>query len=244
MRFVRGRQLYGELAERSASNAREFLRDSARLRKGGSRGHSCALSILAIEEAAKGYLYKLAAEGVYRIVSRGPNNISTFSESQLFDHKFKHAVVARLLVGQVNYYPARRVLEGVRRKSFTRKQVELVVARVLHEQQLQSIRLRPGGKAAESLKKVFEALEGMNSLKNDSLYVGRRNNRPRSPNDLSRGELAEVQGLAAAIVHSVSEIVRGPIEPSLRGLLVEGVREIAVELSATSSKRKAVQASP
>ena len=153
---MRGRTLYLKLAERSYDNAVQHFHDARALRRRGSRGHACSLAILSIEEAAKAFLWKLAGEGVYRIVTKKPNGISTYSKGQLFDHRFKHAIVARLVYQGILSQPVQRVMAKTRRKAFSRRQVELMLWDLLHEKGMQQIRLRQGGRAIDSMKHIFD----------------------------------------------------------------------------------------
>lgn len=239
---MRGRKLYLELAEASFDNAVKHYNDARALKKRGSRGHACALAVLSLEEAAKAYLYKLAGEGVYRIVSKEPNNISTFSESQLFDHKFKHGIIARLLVETLQSVPVRRVLSKTRKRRFTRAQVERMLADLLHEQAMQQIELRKGGKRVESVSKVFAILESLNDTKNNSLYVGHIAGKINRPDNLSPKRLSEVIDLSAAMLDGVGQILDLSLNPERRKQVALMVREIAAALrrAAKSSRPSSV----
>src|SRR2546422_2525101 len=76
--MVAGRALYQRIADASSANARQLVRDAERLASAGSRGHASSLAILSIEESAKAIVYYLAAQGVYRIVKKKPNYVTTY----------------------------------------------------------------------------------------------------------------------------------------------------------------------
>jgi AbiV family abortive infection protein len=233
---VRGRKLYLRLAQASFENAVEHFNDAKSLRRRGSRGHACSLAILSIEEAAKAFLYKLAGEGVYRIVAKRPNSISTYSETQLFDHKFKHAIMARLLFSGLLYSPIRRVLAKTRRTSFSRKQVELMMADLLHEQEMLNIRLHAGGQGIDRVKQVFGILERSNEAKNAGLYVGHENGRPSTPNSLPKPELDKVIGLAGAVLDGVGDLIRSRMAPEVKRQAAASLREVATARKKASRK--------
>jgi AbiV family abortive infection protein len=230
---VRGRPLYLRLAGAALQNAIDHFNDARALRKRGSRGHALSLSVLSIEEAAKAYLYKLAGEGVFRIVSGRPNGISTFSERQLLDHKFKHAIVARIVVQGLLYTPVYRVLSKTRAKTFTRDTVESMLGDLLHEQEMLQIRMRPGGPAAEAFSRIFKTLERADAGKNLGLYVGHRGGKILLPNDRSKSELDEMLGLAHATIQAVDQIVASRFSQENKDRAFKSVREVARAVKAT-----------
>lgn len=241
---MRGRELYLELGKESFHNALQHHHDARALKRRGSRGHACALAILSLEEAAKAYLYKLAGEGVYRIVGRKPNNISTFSESQLFDHKFKHGIITRLLIESIQAMPIHRVLSKTRKKSFTRAQVQRLLADLLHEQALQQIELQRDGRGSSSLKKVFGLLERLNETKNDSLYVGHKAGKVIRPDDMKPRQVAEVVDFSSLILDVVGQLIETPFDPKQREQAAAAVRGIAQAVRSTGVKNKALSAEP
>jgi AbiV len=195
------------------------------------------LVVLSIEEAAKAYLYKLAGEGVYRIVSKKPNGLSTYSETQLFDHKFKHAIVSRLVVQAILLAPVGKVLSKTRRDHFTRKQVEAMLQDLLHEQELMQIRLRPGGKAAAEIRRVFETLEKANHRKNSGFYVGRAGGRLREPNDCPKKVLKEGFELAIVVGDSVGRLLDVRLDREQKQKTSAALREVAAALKKASTWR-------
>jgi len=46
-----------------------------------------------IRAAYKAGVYYIASEGVVRIVKRNPNYVTTYQESDLLDHEFKHMLI-------------------------------------------------------------------------------------------------------------------------------------------------------
>jgi|GEM_PF-4770820 len=192
--------------------------------------------VLSIEEAAKAYLYKLAAEGVYRIVAKKPNGVSTYSETQLFDHKFKHEIIARLIVQAILLSPLAKVLSKTRRTQFTRKEVEGMLADLLHEQQLMQIRLRPGGGPEKEIRRVFETLERANHRKNSGLYVGHKDGKITRPNDCTKKALKEGFELAGVVCESVGEILDLTLSPEQKRRAATSVREVAAALKLANAR--------
>ncbi len=237
---MQGRKLYLQLAEASFENSLELLRDAESLRRRGSRGHAYSLLVLSIEEAAKAYLYKLAGEGVYRIVAKKPNGVSTYSETKLFDHKFKHAIIARLVVVAILYSPVGKVLSKTRRTHFTRKQVEAMLADLLHEQELMQIRLRPSGRAGAEIQRVFETLERANQRKNSGFYVGHEGGKIRRPNDCPKKVLKEGFELAKVVCDSVGELLDLSLSPEQKQKASAAVREVAAAIKIASANTPAV----
>lgn len=221
-------------------NSLELYRGAESLRRRGSRGHAYSLLVLSIEEAAKAYLYKLAGEGVYRIVTKRPNGISTYSEDRLFDHKFKHAIIARLVVQAILYSPVGMVLSKTRRTHFTRKQVEAMLADLLHEQELMQIRLRPGGRAGVEIRRVFETLERANHRKNSGFYVGHEDGKVRRPNDCPKKVLKEGFELAGVVCDAVGELLDMSLSPAQKRQASAAVREVASALRVASANKPEV----
>jgi AbiV family abortive infection protein len=240
---MRGRKLYLRLAGACLENAVDHFKDAEALRKRGSRGHAYSHAVLSIEEAAKAYLFKLAGEGVYRIVSKSPNGISTYSEKQLFDHRFKHSLVARLVVQGLLFAPVHRVLSKTRAKSFSRQRVEAMLGDLLHEQELQQIRMRTGGHAAKAVASLFTALEKANDRKNLGLYVDQRGGKVLLPNDCSRKTLREGLEVAGSVLDMVSEIVGTKLSRETKERAARALREVAAALKLASAKAKPVTSS-
>lgn len=238
---MRGRTLYLRLAERCYDNAVEHFHDARALRKKGSRGHACSLAILSIEESAKAFLYKLASEGVYRIVSKRPNGVSTYSETQLFDHKFKHTIVARLVYQGILSGPVQRVLAKTRSETFSRRQVELMLWDLLHEQEMQSIALKSNRRALRSVQHIFELLEKSNSQKNTGFYVGHNGGRPTKPNDLPKKTLDEFVELAGATLAGVGPLISERLRPEVQRQLTSSVREVAKAMKSGARREKSAR---
>ncbi|MGC2359379.1 MAG: AbiV family abortive infection protein [Thermoplasmata archaeon] len=235
---MRGRKLYLNLAEACLGNAKDHFNDAKALRKRGSRGHAYSHAILSIEEAAKAYLYKLAGEGVFRIVSKNPNGISTYSEKQLFDHKFKHSLIARIVVQGILYAPVHRVLAKSKAKSFSRRRVEAMLGDLLHEQGLQQIRLQSGGQAARAVASLFAALEKANDRKNLGFYVDQKDGKVQVPDDCSKKDLREGLELAASTLEVVDEIVNSSLSREARERAAKGLREDTIALKLASARAK------
>jgi AbiV family abortive infection protein len=241
---MRGRQLYRHLAEEAAKNARRFKQDAGVLRRRGSAGHACSIAILAVEEASKAIVYKLAAEGIFRIVKKNPNNISTFSESSLLEHRFKHAMIARVLIGALEYGPFQSAMESTRKKNFTRGEVESLFRRVHAHQVLQAAELQSGGRASRELSQIMTTLGQLNGLKNDGLYVGHKNGKIGTPNGRARSELARVWQLAEITVTAASVAVRTEMDPRTREEWRKHTRIITAGLIRTAERRKGLLKSP
>lgn len=233
---MRGRALYLRLAAACLENAADHLNGARALRKRGSRGHAYSHAVLSIEESAKAYLYWLAGRGVYRIVTRNPNGISTYSEKQLFDHKFKHSIVARIVVQAILYAPVSRVLSKTRAKTFSREQVEAMLGDLIHEQELQQIRMQSGSREAKEVARLFATLERANERKNMGLYVGQREGKALLPNDCPRRELREGVELAGSVLEVVNEIVGSTLSREAKERAARALREVAAALK-TASRR-------
>ncbi len=235
---MRGRKLYRALADACLENAVDHFKDAEALRKRGRRGHAYSHAVLCIEEAAKAYLYKLAGEGVYRIVSKNPNAISTYSEKQLFDHRFKHTIIARIVVQSILYAPVHRVLAKTRAERFSRRKVEGMLVDLLHEQELQQIRMRSGGQGAAVVARVFAALEQANERKNLGFYVDQEDGKVLLPNVRSRKELREGLELAATILEAVDEFVGSTLSRETKERAANAFREVATALRRASVRAK------
>lgn len=233
---MRGRRLYLAIAEASFENAVAHFKDSVALRKRGSRGHACSLAILSIEESARALSYKLAGEGVYRIVAKKPDGLSAYSESQLTDHKFRHGLIARLVYQGIVTSPIQRVLPKGMRGPFSRKQVELLTVKLFHEPEMLQIKLRTGGRAVAAVNRMFEILGHLNEWKNAGLYVGRRGGRISLPNDIPRKTLSEVLELAGVTLEEVGTVFEAKFEPAVRRQAAASVREVAAALRKASKR--------
>jgi len=228
---MRGRALHQATAEAALQNAKQLLRDSQVLRRRGSQGHACALSILGMEEAAKALVYKQAAEGLIRFVSRRPNNLSTYAERDLLDHKFKHGAISRLLVGAFEYRPFQATISETRKHTFTRAEVEAMFRRAHTRQWIQTTELQSGGTAARELRKIFETLHRLDRLKNAALYVGREGREIRRPDATARGDFDRVRELSTVVVRAAEEIVS-------RRFTADQRREFALQLHSLSAQAR------
>jgi AbiV family abortive infection protein len=226
---MRGRRLYQAVAEASVENARLLINDGKALRRRGSVGHACALAILGMEEAAKALIYKQAAEGVIRLVRRDPNNLSTYSEKDLLNHKFKHGAITRLLIGSVEFAPFLQTLAESRKKVFSRDDVAVILRRAHTRQWLQRTELDRGGKAAIELQRMLKTLARLDSLKNDSLYVGRVPNDVRHPSGIPPKEVSNVWEIANSVVKAAEETVAKPFSKDQRREFAEQLRILSAQ---------------
>ncbi|MFY9716726.1 MAG: AbiV family abortive infection protein [Thermoplasmata archaeon] len=228
---MRGRALYQAVAEACVENANRLLLDSRYLLRRGSRGHSCALSIVAMEEAAKALVYKQAAEGVIRFVARSPNSLSTYREKDLLDHRFKHGAIARLLVGSLELSPFLETLKTTRKQSFTRKEAEALLRRAQTRQWLQKAELERGGRLTKELDLMYRTLGRLDSLKNAALYVGRAGRDFQKPDQTDPRELNRVRLLAAMVIKAANDYVFATFTADQR-------REFSVQLRTISAQAR------
>lgn len=234
-----GRALYRQLAQASASNARNLLLDAIALKKRGSRGHSCSLAILAMEESAKALIYSMAAEGVLRIVKKNPNNVTTFREADLLEHPFKHALITGELADLLNYAPFYEVVGSIEEDKMRKEDIEAKLVRAIYAHKRQAMDLRSGGKTAKEVQRMFGLLESLNQKKNGGLYVGHTDGRLLVPNGITKTELNEVLELSETITMFFSQLVRRGIDPTRKMVLMEEMRKNARQikriLSSTAS---------
>lgn len=228
--MVSGRALYRQLADASDKNARELLRNAYDLKSVGSRGHACALAVLAMEESAKALIYHIAAEGVVRIVKKNPNSVTTFRESDLLKHEFKHALISSELAHWINYAPFYDAINSITKDRLHRKEVEAMIVRAIHGHRRLQIELLSGGKAAMEAQQVFKLLESLNRRKNDGLYVGHAGRRLLAPNSITRKELKDVLDLADTIVSILSQVIRERLKPIQKSVLMEEMRKSAKQI--------------
>ena len=207
------RDLYRRLCSESARNARHFLNDARKLKRGGSRGHAIALAVLSIEESAKARTYHEATEGILRVVCKNPNHMTTFQEKELLDHRFKHAVLANVLADYFRYAPFYEVIENLRKPSLSKDEVREIVVGAVHSYRLLQVDLASGGRAAREVQSIFGLLERLNELKNRGFYVDHASGQVLLPNDLSTRDLERLLELAEGTLEITTEIVH----PSLRG---------------------------
>lgn len=234
--MVSGRALYRQLADASDKNARELLRNAYDLKSWGSRGHACALAVLAMEESAKALIYHIAAEGVFRIVKKNPNNVTTFRELDLLKHEFKHALISNELAHWLNYAPFYDAINSISKNKLHRKEVEAMIVRAIHRHKRVQIELLSGGKAAKEARQVFNLLESLNRKKNDGLYVGHAGRRLLSPNNITRNELKDVLDLADTITSIFSQAIREGIDPTQKKVMIEELRKSAKQIRRIRSK--------
>jgi len=227
--MVEGRALYQRVAEASASNARQFLRDAERLASTGSRGHASSLAILSIEESAKAIVFYLAAQGVFRIVKKKPNYVTTYRKEDLLDHRYKHALVSNLLSEAIFYAPFYAGLARIRRTTFSRDEVHEIIQRGVHAHKRARIEFS-AGRSAKEIKKLFQLFETLSSRKNRGLYVDDTDGNLLQPNDVSRNELREVIELGWSVADMVSESIGNALPPAQRKLLQNSGRELAADI--------------
>jgi len=227
---MRGRRLYQVIARASAENAESLLADSRSADRRGHKGHACALRILAIEEAVKAIIYKHAAEGIVRFVKRGPNNVSTYSETELRDHKFKHGSVAAIIVGAIEFHPFQAALISTRKEQFTRLDVERLLHRAYTSQWVQRSELAREGRPSRELNSTLQTLGRMNDLKNDGLYVGSAKGSVKRPDEIARKELKNVRELSSFIVPLSSQLVTSAeFTPQRRRILTQQTQALAAQ---------------
>jgi AbiV family abortive infection protein len=212
---MKGRRVYRVLAEAAVENARSLMRDSRALQRRGSRGHAVSLNVLAIEEGSKALVYKLAAEGVFRIVRRNPNNISTYRERDLHDHPFKHGIATRFLIAAVSFAPFHQALGATRKKVFTRVEVEAILRRAHSIQAIHIAELQRGGQMARKIVRYSQTFGRLNTLKNSGLYVGHPNGSLVEAHVLGRTRGREHRSALQRLRHQLAivSVRRGDGEP-------------------------------
>jgi AbiV family abortive infection protein len=225
--MVYGRELYRQLADKSGANARELFLDALALKKRGSRGHAIAFSILAMEESAKAYMYRLAAEGVIRIVKGKPNNVTTFRESDFLKHPFKHAIITNELADMLNYAPFYQVISDISKGRPRKAEIKAKMVRAINSHRRMTIELRSGGPASKEVKRLFDLLESLNQKKNDGLYVGHGDEQISEPNNTAKNDLSEVLDLAETVVAFFSQFAQGAIDPKEKKVLLDEMRKTA-----------------
>lgn len=236
--MVSGRALYRELAVEALSNARELLRDAKKLKSFGSRGHACSLAILAIEESAKALVYLIASQGMIRIVKKNPNNVTTFRESDLLKHEFKHALIAAELEDWLFYGPFYESMARVSNRRVLRSKAGTEILRAIHTHKRQRVEMVSGGKAAQEAKRLFEMLGRLNELKNQGLYVDHEGGHLLTPNRLDIKVLGHVIELAEAMIWIFSDAVKEGLDPTVRKVLVEEMRKSAKQVKRIEERRK------
>jgi len=234
--MVSGRALYRQLTDASDKNARELLRNAYDLKSWGSRGHACAIAVLAMEESAKALIYHMAAEGVFRIVKKNPNYVTTFREADLLRHEFKHALIAAELADWLNYAPFLGAINSIAKDRLRRKEVEALITRAIHAHRRQVIEFRSGGKVAKETQQMFNLLESLNRRKNDGLYVGHTGGRLLVPNSMTRKELKDILELADTITSVFSQVVRERLAPTQKSVLIDEMKKSAKQIRRIRSK--------
>lgn len=231
-----GRKLYRSVAEVAVANSRQLYRDAKKVKSVGSRGHSCSLAILSIEESAKALVYYTASEGVYRIVKGKPNYITTFRKKDLMDHRFKHSIVSAFLADWIFYMPFYQVIGETRKREFSKSEVEALFGRAIHLHRRHRIEISSGGRAAQNMAKMFALMEQLNERKNLGLYVDHTSSRVLRPNDIPRDEVKDVFDLAGMIVKMVAGIVKTSLSDEQRELLVTEARKAAEQLKSLKKR--------
>ena len=176
-------------------------------------------------------IYKLAAEGLIRFVRRNPNNISTYNEKDLLNHKFKHGAIARLLVAALEFAPFQQALSSTTRKTFTRGDVLMVLRRASARQWLYRTEMGSGGRPARELNEMMALLGRLDQLKNRGFYVGPDRSGVRRPNEIGRKDLEQTLELATVVINAAQVEVSGSYDPAQR-------REFMAQLKMLSAHRR------
>jgi AbiV family abortive infection protein len=198
------------MAAECLANARQLFRDAKRLKSAGSRGHAIALAILSIEESSKSLICREVSEGVLRIVSKNPNHVTSFTESELVNHRFKHGILANAFIGYLQYGPFYEVAERLRKPRFSKADVRDMILRAVHAHRIMQVDLQTGGRTVRDIQRVLVLLERLNDLKNRGLYVDDSKGKVVTPNQVRTKELEEVLGLAEAAIEISAETLRRP----------------------------------
>ncbi|OLD91821.1 hypothetical protein AUG86_00145 [Euryarchaeota archaeon 13_1_20CM_4_64_14] len=234
--MVAGRALYQRIADASSANARQLVRDAERLASAGSRGHASSLAILSIEESAKAIVYYLAAQGVYRIVKKKPNYVTTYRKEDLLDHRYKHALVSNLLDEAIFYAPFYASLARLRRKTFSRQQVHDIIQEGIHQHKRARIEFTVGP-SSKKIKKMFQLFETLNARKNRGLYVDDLAGKVLKPDEVSREELRDVIDLAWSVADLVTDAIGETLPPTQRKLMQEAGRNLAADIRKIKRKQ-------
>jgi len=164
------------------------------------------LAVLSIEESAKAIINRFAAEGVLKVVTKNANHITTFTERELLDHRFKHAFLAGMFAEWLRYAPFTLAVDNLRKSSFTKEEVKELMFRAVQAHKVLQVDLTSGGQTAKEMGTLFNLLENLNLMKNRGLYVDHANGRLFSPRNVRRAEVERTLQLAEGIVQMTSEL--------------------------------------
>lgn len=171
------------------------------------------MGVLSVEESSKALIYHFAAEGVYRVVAKKPNHISTFTEKELLDHRFKHSFLASLFLDYLLYAPFYGALETIgrsRKTAIPKSDVRLLILQAIQGHRRLQVEMSGGGRAAKEVQRLFSLLQSLGAIKNRGLYVDHREGRVQSPRETPKEQLDDVLALAEGAIAMVEEASKRP----------------------------------
>jgi len=136
--------------------------------------------------------------------------VTSFTESELRDHRFKHGVLARALIDYVQYGPFYELAGQLRKPRFSKADVRELIHRAIHAHRILQVDLSSGGRTARDFQRILALLEQLNDLKNRGFYVGDSKGKVIRPKEIRPKDLAEVLGLAEGAIEISSETLHRP----------------------------------
>lgn len=239
------REEYSVIAGASLTNARRLLRDSKKLRSTGSRGHACSSAILALEEGAKALVYFSASQGILRIVRKNPNYVTTFTESDLMKHEFKHAIVASEFEDWIGYGPFYAAMQNIRKGKLDKNEVVGIIHKAIHaHKRLRIDLMTKSSRYAKDVARMHEALKDLGILKNKGLYVDHRKGKMSIPMDIDKRKLDDLIDLAEVVLTVLGVSLRGRVDAYQKKVLMEEMRKSAAQVRRIMSRKPQVGPSP
>ena len=140
------------------------------------------------------------------MVTKNPNHLTTFTERELLDHRFKHAFLAGMFADWLRYAPFTLAVDNLRKSTFTKDEVKELMSRAVQAHRILQVDLASGGQTSKELRTLFSLLENLNLMKNRGFYVDYAHGKVLSPRNVRRAEVKRTLQLAEGIVQMTSEM--------------------------------------
>ncbi len=215
------------IANEAFRNARHLLRSADRLAEARSYGHASSLVVLAVEEAAKGLAYHLAANQIIRFVRGKGNGITTLNERDLLVHNVKQGIVTGAILEVLQFLPLYQAAEKAplfkTKEDFRRYIQQVIFAQVEYWMEVR----RPGSYLGKQIFKHLSLLDQLSLRKNRGLYVDVYGAKVLAPRHIPKRSYDEVRELAGDLVEGLATVSSAPVSEGDRALIVKHRRWIA-----------------
>lgn len=174
------------MAEACYENARKLQLDSLALKKRKSPGHAYSLLILSVEEAVKAIVYRLAADGIMKIIGEEePEEPFSIRQKDLLNHSMKHEILGGIIVSSIMYSPFSTAFDDIQCGNIKVNEAKRRIVKSIANHQALLMDLKDlNSQISRWIRRFTDCLSVLNHEKNLGFYVSYEDSKIIRPNEV------------------------------------------------------------